>query len=410
MDKKHKKIFYLALIGVTSVTLFGLILSIVTLHLHRSHSHDDPQPKIIQPWVVDGDLTIHFLELGNQYVGDSIYINYGEWDILIDAGSKSNSAAAIKTHIDQYMTDGILEYVIATHAHEDHIAAFYSSGSGANRTIGIFDAYEVGTVIDFGDSTNKTDPTSGSVINRYREARDKAIERDGGTYIPATTLFNQISPHAPIPVPHSPITPIDSVNPVFQLTEKLSITILYNYYFFNKSSEENNYSVSILVKYGEQKYLFTGDLEAEAEHKMLEYYSSAGPGDANILKDVTIYKGAHHGSNTSSSEEFMSVIRPKFVAICSCAGTTEYTNFAGGQFPTQNFIERIAPYTDKVYVTTLMINFSTTNENARFEPMNGTIVFSIVGDRIAVHGSNNDTILKNTQWFKNNRILPEALK
>lgn len=36
---------------------------------------------------VSGDLQIHFMELGNNYTGDSIYIKAGETDILIDAGS-----------------------------------------------------------------------------------------------------------------------------------------------------------------------------------------------------------------------------------------------------------------------------------------------------------------------------------
>ncbi|MDR0455314.1 MAG: MBG domain-containing protein, partial [Treponema sp.] len=33
-----------------------------------------------------GDLSIHFLELGNKYTGDCVYVNYGDIDILIDAG------------------------------------------------------------------------------------------------------------------------------------------------------------------------------------------------------------------------------------------------------------------------------------------------------------------------------------
>ena len=38
---------------------------------------------------VSGDLSIHFMELGNEYAGDSIYIKAGETDILIDAGSRA---------------------------------------------------------------------------------------------------------------------------------------------------------------------------------------------------------------------------------------------------------------------------------------------------------------------------------
>lgn len=73
---------------------------------------------------VSGDLQIHFMELGNNYTGDSIYIKAGETDILIDAGSRANSTDATSEYIDRYCTDGTLEYVIATHADQDHIAGF----------------------------------------------------------------------------------------------------------------------------------------------------------------------------------------------------------------------------------------------------------------------------------------------
>ena len=65
-----------------------------------------------------------FLELGNYYAGDSVYIKAGEVDILIDAGSRASSSTTIHNYIKEYCTDRKLEYVIATHAHQDHIAGF----------------------------------------------------------------------------------------------------------------------------------------------------------------------------------------------------------------------------------------------------------------------------------------------
>ena len=66
-------------------------------------------------------------------------------DVLIDAGSRKNSAKAITEYVNQFCDDGILEYVIATHAHQDHIAGFV----GTKEIPGIFDAYECQTIIDF---------------------------------------------------------------------------------------------------------------------------------------------------------------------------------------------------------------------------------------------------------------------
>ena len=72
---------------------------------------------------VSGNLSFHFMELGNKYTGDCTYIKAGDIDILIDAGSRYDSASTIANYIDDYVTDGKIEYVIATHAHEDHIGA-----------------------------------------------------------------------------------------------------------------------------------------------------------------------------------------------------------------------------------------------------------------------------------------------
>ncbi|MBQ7770355.1 MAG: MBL fold metallo-hydrolase, partial [Clostridia bacterium] len=70
------------------------------------------------------ELSIHFLELGNKYTGDCTLIKVGDTEVLIDAGSRKGSAETIVPYVQQYCTDGVLEYVIATHAHQDHIAGF----------------------------------------------------------------------------------------------------------------------------------------------------------------------------------------------------------------------------------------------------------------------------------------------
>ena len=66
--------------------------------------------------VVYDDFQIHFMMLGNDKAGDSIYIKAGETDILIDAGSTKGSASTLKEYINNYCTDGSLEYVIGDKA------------------------------------------------------------------------------------------------------------------------------------------------------------------------------------------------------------------------------------------------------------------------------------------------------
>ena len=100
-----------------------------------------------------------------------------------DAGSKSTSVPTLKSYIEQYCTDGKLEYVVVTHAHQDHYAGF---ATGKN-TKGIFDLYEVGTIIDFGTATSNSDS---AMFNRYVTKRQAEIEA-GANYYTAYDCFNE---------------------------------------------------------------------------------------------------------------------------------------------------------------------------------------------------------------------------
>ena len=54
------------------------------------------------------------MELGNKYSGDSILIQVGEYDILVDAGSKRSSYDTIKNYLDTHLEDDTLEPFIVT--------------------------------------------------------------------------------------------------------------------------------------------------------------------------------------------------------------------------------------------------------------------------------------------------------
>jgi competence protein ComEC len=328
----------------------------------------------LQPVVQNGDLSIHFLELGNKYTGDCVYINYGEIDIIIDAGSKQSSAAAIKAYIDTYIRDARLEFVIATHAHEDHIAGFYSS----RNITGILDAYEIGTIIDF-PKTNSATVT----YRNYKDTRDRAAA-NGAAHYDALQCFNNT----------------DGGQRVFDLGGGLKLEILYNHYYENYTRSENNYSVCVRIVYNDDQYIFTGDLEWEGEDALVDYYEENFGG----LGHCVLYKGGHHGSNTSSREKLMAAITPEYVCVCSCAGSSEYRAAPQNVFPSQGFVDRVAPYTDKVYITTLVPDYA----GNVFLPLNGNIVFSVSGGIVTIICSNSNTKLMDTEWFLNNRVMPDA--
>lgn len=382
MAKKAKK----ATTSVKVVTVFLCIVALIVgfigagfAYIYITKSKSDT--------FVSGAFEAHFMELGNQYTGDCIYIRSGETDILIDAGSRKNSADAIIEYVDQFVTDNTLEYVIATHADQDHIAAYE----------GIFEHYDVETIIDF-PLTNKTGEDQTKILETYYEYRDLEVE-NGAKHYTALECYNES---------------VAGAQRVYQISDSVEMEILYNYYYENKSSDENNYSVCLMFNQGDNHYLFTGDLEEDGELKLLEYYDGSSE-ERYSLPHCVLYKAGHHGSKTSSSAELMAQIEPEYVIVCCCAGTPEYTTIEENKFPTQAMIDNVAPYTDNVYIPSMLDEITEYKDENMKEPkswtvtsMNGNIVFSVTYGIIDLRFSNNDLKLKDTEWFKENRNMPEA--
>ena len=314
------------------------------------------------------EISINFLELGNKYTGDATFIKVGETDILIDAGSRQNSATTIANFVDTYCEDGILEYVIATHAHQDHIAGFVGSNSDA----GIFKRYKIDTLIDF----SLTNATS-QIYKDYVALRDEKVKT--GDIAHHYTAKDCIE--------------ANGVTEFFEVGAGVTMEILKQKFYSETSSDENNYSVCTLFTQGENNYLFTGDLEKEGEESLVAL---------NNLPECTLFKGGHHGSYTANTDTLLSVIKPKTVCICCCAGSDEYTKTPANMFPAQDAVDRIAKYTDQVFVTTVV-----SDVEPGYKSMNGNITFySEKGKEYTITGSNNSIILKDTDWFKANRTWP----
>lgn len=352
-------IFLLILIFVAAGLFIVDYYNIYDLGIVDSEIKDDEKDD--DDIIVSGELTVAFLETGNKYTGDAIYVKAGDTDLLIDAGSRNSSSTTISNFINNYVNDNVLEYVIATHAHQDHIAGFV----GTKNDPGIFDLYEVKTIIDF-PMTNATS----QVYNNYIEKRNNEVSL-GAKHYTALECYNNEN----------------GASRIINLSEEVKLEILYNYFYDHKTSNENNYSVCVMITHGSKKFLLTGDLEDEGEEYLVEY---------NDLTKVDVFKAGHHGSYTATTNKLLQVIQPDIVCVCCCAGHNEYKASFENIFPSQSFISRVSKYTDRIYVTTLM------TDNG-FTSMNGNIVISSSPNGIIVNCSNNNTILKDTEWFKKNR-------
>lgn len=82
----------------------------------------------------------------------------------------------------------------------------------------------------------------------------------------------------------------------------------YNLEFLNTKiyDNENDSSSVIYLNYNDYKFLFMGDAGVGREKDILDKYN---------LSDIDVLKVGHHGSNTSSSENFIKNISPKYSLI-----------------------------------------------------------------------------------------------
>ncbi len=119
------------------------------------------------------------------------------------------------------------------------------------------------------------------------------------------------------------------------------------YSYFEILFPEENYikenilnNNSIVAKFVSENIsmLFTGDIEEIAEKRLYELYKNTNKLEASIIKV------AHHGSKSSSTEKFLSLVKPKIAVI----GVGKDNNFG---HPNSNVIERIRKYTTIIYRT-----------------------------------------------------------
>lgn len=207
--------------------------------------------------------TLHFLDVGQ---ADCLLALSGGQSLLIDAGNAADGDAII-----QYLrAQGInqLDYVIATHPHEDHIGGLPA----------VLRAFPADTLIM---------PPKAHTTRIFEDAL-LAIEESSL----AVTLPN---PGDIYPLGEASFT---ILGPVGEYGEQL-----------------NNWSVGILLTVGERRFLLCGDAEAQAEQDMLDAY----PGE--LWADVL--KLSHHGSDTSSTAVFLDQAAPVF-AVLSCGDGNLY--------------------------------------------------------------------------------------
>lgn len=202
------------------------------------------------------ELTVHFLDVGH---GDcSILLCDGE-AMIIDGGTSGKSDMVFAYLRQQGVTE--LKYAVATHPDMDHIgglpAAFYAAQVGTLYTPVLEDDGE-----------------------RFRILMETAAERGAAIRIPEAgeTL----------------------------LLGGATVTILSPEEVY---TESNDMSIVLRVDYGGTSFLFCGDAGVKIEKRLIA---------RGAVLDADVLRVGHHGSDTSTCEEFVRAVTPAY-AVISCS-------------------------------------------------------------------------------------------
>jgi competence protein ComEC len=247
-------------------------------------------------------LEAHFIDVGQ---GDSLLIQYHNGQtMLIDAGT-SSAGSTVVSYLHQQGINKI-DYLVATHPHEDHIGGMTA----------VIKEFDIGKV--YMPRVSHTSQTYENLL--------LAIQSKGLKITPAqsgTTIINQDGINASFVAPCS--SDYDNLN---------------------------NYSAVVKIQYSDTSFLLTGDAESESEQEMI----ASG---ANLKADVL--KVGHHGSNSSTSQAFLTSVSPKY-SVISCGEGNSYGH------PHQEVLSRLASADVTTYRT----------------DTNGTVIFASDGKTLTV--------------------------
>ncbi len=212
---------------------------------------------------VSGDgMTVHFIDVGQ---ADSALLLCGGESLLIDGGNAGDSSLIYSYLKEQGVRR--LDYIIATHPHEDHVGGI---------------------------------PGALSLVSEVGTAYSPVDEDESYRFVKMTERLEEMGVYVTVP----------RAGDSFGLGEA-RVTFLGP---LEMKDDVNQNSLVCKVEYGDVSFLFTGDAERPAEELML---------DAGEDLSATVLKVGHHGSGSSSCQRFLREVSPAY-AVISCGKNNSY--------------------------------------------------------------------------------------
>lgn len=245
----------------------------------------------------DSNFVVYYLDVGQS---DCTIVICDDEVLMIDTGT-INQLKNIRTNLYMLEIDTI-DYMLLTHPHDDHI------GSAAD----IIEHYSVSNVL-MPEISAENPVTTLTYDNLFDMISENNVNPESVSYGDSFMLGSAV---------------VEILAPIKQ------------------DENINNMSVITKITYGNTSFLFPGDAEEEIEKQILREKIDVS---ANILKV------GHHGSNTSSTDAFISAVKPEYVVI-SAGSDNNYGH------PTLNNIEKFVDLGIKPYMTAVDGHITVTSD------------------------------------------------
>lgn len=249
---------------VLRIRFFSLLGLVIITLLLLSAEFDVANRQIAQVFGVRDSspdlLTVAFLDVGQ---GDAIFIETPDQvQLLIDGGPDASVLRELPKEMPFW--DKSLDVILATHPDKDHI----------------------GGLVD--------------VLNHYQVSEIIKTSNDSNTAVSSALVFASEAEGANIEIVHS--------GQIIKLGASTTLTI------FSPSGdptnwESNNSSIVAKLTYGDIDFMLTGDASRGIEEYLVLTYGSA--------LESEVLKLGHHGSRTSSADEFLDTVKPDYAIVSS---------------------------------------------------------------------------------------------
>ena len=231
----------------------------------QTEAEETQQSNASQVLAVDGTLELTMIDVGQ---GDSFLLVQDGNTALIDCGTRGAGDDVVNYLKSKNIEK--LDYVFGTHPHDDHMGGMYD----------VITNFEIGTIVIPKVEEGKV------TTNWYIKLMDEIVTGEYNVnYAEVGQVYRlgqaQMKVIGPISIPKENL---------------------------------NNYSTVLMVSFGEMDIIMTGDAEKDVEREILS---------SNVNLDAEILKVGHHGSDTSTSTEFLEAISPDY-ALISCKVGNKY--------------------------------------------------------------------------------------